>query len=417
MAFASPMGLSKSRCNGAHQIGAYQLECLHHEFLLSKRPRNARPQLSAVMTEPLKGYRIGVTADRRSSEQIAMLTERGAKCVHGAMLATSAPRTTAVLHDRTRQLLACPPQLLIVTTGHGLRTWIDSADSTGYGGELRQILNRCPVLVRGPKAHGAAIAAGLHVAWHGAEATTTELLHHVHTLNVRGQRIAVQASDASRCELFDALEDLGADVVAVPTNHRSLPVDTGAADALIRAVADRKVDAITFTARTATENFLEFAHELGLAEQVDEAFREGVKTFCVGPSAARALAARGLPQPEQPAENRLGALVRCVVAAFGAQNTEVQIGGRPVQLQGRMVVVDGGEPAMLAARERELLEILLERPGVVLSKAAILHKVWGSVESDTHVVEVTVGRLRQRLGAAGIGIETVVRRGYRASPI
>jgi uroporphyrinogen-III synthase len=38
--------------------------------------------------------------------------------------------------------------------------------------------------------------------------------------------------------------------------------------------------------------------------------------------------------------------------------------------------------------------------------------VWGEV-GDEHVVEVTVARLRRRLGAAGGGIETVVRRGYR----
>jgi len=31
-------------------------------------------------------------------------------------------------------------------------------------------------------------------------------------------------------------------------------------------------------------------------------------------------------------------------------------------------------------------------------------------------VEVTVARLRQRLGPAGTGVETVVRRGYRLSP-
>jgi uroporphyrinogen-III synthase len=41
--------------------------------------------------------------------------------------------------------------------------------------------------------------------------------------------------------------------------------------------------------------------------------------------------------------------------------------------------------------------------------------VWGATESDEHVVEVTVARLRQRLGEAGTGVETVVRRGYRLS--
>ena len=39
----------------------------------------------------------------------------------------------------------------------------------------------------------------------------------------------------------------------------------------------------------------------------------------------------------------------------------------------------------------------------------------GPASRDEHVVEVTVGRLRRRLGPAGTHIETVMRRGYRLS--
>ena len=72
-----------------------------------------------------------------------------------------------------------------------------------------------------------------------------------------------------------------------------------------------------------------------------------------------------------------------------------------------------GEPIALSDRERGVLEVLAERPGAVQSKAALLKAVWGGGENDEHVVEVTVGRLRQRLGTAGLAVETVVRRGYR----
>ena len=46
-------------------------------------------------------------------------------------------------------------------------------------------------------------------------------------------------------------------------------------------------------------------------------------------------------------------------------------------------------------------------PGAVVSKRALLRRVWGPGENDEHVVEVTMARLRQRLGVAGAGIETV----------
>ena len=66
----------------------------------------------------------------------------------------------------------------------------------------------------------------------------------------------------------------------------------------------------------------------------------------------------------------------------------------------------------LTDRERSVLEVLSERQGVVVSKQALLQRVWND-DSDEHAVEVTVGRLRRRLGPAGSSIETVMRRGYR----
>ena len=76
-------------------------------------------------------------------------------------------------------------------------------------------------------------------------------------------------------------------------------------------------------------------------------------------------------------------------------------------------VIVGGAAAALTARERAVLDALLERPGAVVSKPALLRQVWAGEEHDEHVVEVTIARLRRRLGPAAAGIETVFRRGYR----
>lgn len=91
----------------------------------------------------------------------------------------------------------------------------------------------------------------------------------------------------------------------------------------------------------------------------------------------------------------------------------LRLGNHTVVIDGATVRVDAGEATRLPERERELLVTLAERPGVVVSKRALLRRVWGAGENDEHVVEVTIARLRQRLGAAGVGIETVIRRGYR----
>ena len=91
----------------------------------------------------------------------------------------------------------------------------------------------------------------------------------------------------------------------------------------------------------------------------------------------------------------------------------LQLADHKVVVERGSLTVDAGASSRLPERERVLLEALAERPGAVVSKRALLRRVWGPGETDEHVVEVTIARLRQRLGVAGAGIETVIRRGYR----
>ncbi len=77
------------------------------------------------------------------------------------------------------------------------------------------------------------------------------------------------------------------------------------------------------------------------------------------------------------------------------------------------VTVDG-DPIKLTRREFELLKCLVENRNRVLSRDRLLERVWGYEQFiETRSVDVHVGRLRSKLGAAGPQIETVVGLGYR----
>ena len=77
------------------------------------------------------------------------------------------------------------------------------------------------------------------------------------------------------------------------------------------------------------------------------------------------------------------------------------------------VEVDG-TPVRLTRREFELLRHLVENRNRVLSRDRLLERVWGYDRViETRSVDVHVGRLRGKLGAAGRQIETVVGLGYR----
>jgi DNA-binding response OmpR family regulator len=73
-----------------------------------------------------------------------------------------------------------------------------------------------------------------------------------------------------------------------------------------------------------------------------------------------------------------------------------------------------GTPIRLTRREFELLRYLVENKNRVLSRDRLLERVWGYERLvETRSVDVHVGRLRGKLGAAGRQIETVVGLGYR----
>jgi DNA-binding response OmpR family regulator len=77
------------------------------------------------------------------------------------------------------------------------------------------------------------------------------------------------------------------------------------------------------------------------------------------------------------------------------------------------IAVDG-EAVRLTRREFELLRYLVENRNRVLSRDRLLERVWGYDRLiETRSVDVHVGRLRSKLGAAGRQIETVVGLGYR----
>ena len=77
------------------------------------------------------------------------------------------------------------------------------------------------------------------------------------------------------------------------------------------------------------------------------------------------------------------------------------------------VAVDGDQ-VRLTRREFELLRYLVMNKNRVVSRDRLLERVWGyDRQVETRSVDVHVGRLRNKLGAAGRQIETVVGLGYR----
>ena len=75
-----------------------------------------------------------------------------------------------------------------------------------------------------------------------------------------------------------------------------------------------------------------------------------------------------------------------------------------------------GEPVTLTKKEFDILQMLLENRGIVLSRDRLLNTIWGyDFDGENRTVDVHIRTLRSKLGEAGSHIETVRGVGYRIS--
>lgn len=361
---------------------------------------------------PLAGFVVAVTADRRAEEQVTLLRRRGADVVVGPTVRTVPLVEDVGLSDAIDELVARPPDVLVLLTGIGARGMFAAAESTGRDTDLLEALRASTVIARGPKAAGAATTAGLDVSWLARSERSSEILEHLRPAASEGARIAVQRDGAVASALIDGLRSLGTDVAEVPVYRWELPEDTRPATRLIDDVIDGEIDAVTFTSSPAVRHLFEIADASGRRAALLGALLDRVAVACVGPVCAETATSLGIAAPVVPHRARLGAMVQALVLHVEGRCRTITTNAGDLAIQGRAVFVHG-ERAPIAARERSVLEVLADAGGAVVPKRRLLRAVWGASFDDQHAVEVAVARLRRGLGPAAAAVETVPRRGYR----
>jgi two-component system response regulator QseB len=94
-----------------------------------------------------------------------------------------------------------------------------------------------------------------------------------------------------------------------------------------------------------------------------------------------------------------------------AERPVIEAGGVTLDTRTRRASAHGAT-VELSAREYTMLEVLMRRPGQVLSREELLSHVWGyDHDPGSNVVDVYIGYLRKKLGPNAI--ETVRGMGYR----
>jgi len=364
-----------------------------------------------VPLQPLEGYTVGVTADRRASEQAELLRRRGARVLDGPTIATAYLGSDERLRGATTTLVEEPPTVLVVTTGIGIRAWIEAAQSWGLDHALLDALAGAQVIARGPKAAAASQALGLDVFATAHDERMTGVRELLGDL-ASGAHVAVQCFGDDTSDAESLIQRSDVRVTTIPVYRWQTPADIRPAQQLVRAVLDGRVHAVTFTSAPSVRNFFAIAEHDGVADDLLTAMNAKTVAACVGPACADSARELGITDPLAPEVGRLGLMVRQLSERLLASRSVLELGGTPVEMQGQAMLV-GDEHVQLTRREADVFAALAARNGALVSPSTLLRTVWGSASGDEHVVGVTVGRLRRKLGRSGASVRTVPRRGYR----
>jgi uroporphyrinogen-III synthase len=268
------------------------------------------------------GFRVGITADRRWEEQARMFRDRGADVVHGPTLRTVDLSGHDGLRQATEELVARPPDYVLVTTGMGMRRWLEAAARWQLDRALLVAMADARVVARGAKATSAARGAGLGVWWRAPHETMQEIVDHLALEGVAGARVALQLFDPEAHPSTEALRALGVDLVEVPVYQWAFPSDLEPARRLVAGAVAGELDAVTFTAQPAVHHLFRIAERDGVAGGLRQALNGPVLASCVGPVCAAAAREEGIEAPLWPEPPRLPAMVRQVVDRLVATGPE-----------------------------------------------------------------------------------------------
>jgi uroporphyrinogen-III synthase len=242
---------------------------------------------------------------RRSSE-LASLIERH----NGVPLAAPCLREVhspdaPELQDSVQRVLEADLAVAIFLTGVGTTTVFEAARHMGRESDLRAVLDRALVVVRGPKP--TAILRKLDVRIDVTAPppnTSAEVLSSLEAVDLQGKRVAVQLYGEPNPSLSQALRARGAQVVELAPYVWDRPVDPAPILNLLDALDDGRVDALLITSQAQVGNLFDVAREYGRTPKLAD-----VAIGAQGPVAESALTRHGLVPAFRPAHGHMGALV------------------------------------------------------------------------------------------------------------
>jgi uroporphyrinogen-III synthase len=263
------------------------------------------------------GALVGITAERKATEQARMVADLGGVPIVGPTMHTIPLGDDPVLGSSLRDVVANPPEVVVIVTGIGVRGLFRAAEELGLGTELARAFRGARRYARGPKAKAALRDLGFATEWTPPSETSAELLARLVTEARPGSRVMVQAHGQPMPEFGAALTPLGVEVVEVPVYRWHPPLDPEPGRDLVRRLVEGDLDAMSFTSAPSVRGLFSLAEPLGLVGSVREELERCV-VAAVGEVTAEELRDAGVEPDLVPSRPRMGIMYRELAGGWSA---------------------------------------------------------------------------------------------------
>ncbi len=262
---------------------------------------------------------------RRASEMASLIERQGGTALLAPSMRELPIEENPVALDAIRRIIHGEFSSVVLMTGVGTEALFDVARSAGLFEALLAALQKCTIIVRGPKPVVVLGKVGLKYDIRAPEPNTwQEILTAIDaaSLNVRGQAVAVQEYGLPNQRFYAALETRGAIITRVPVYRWALPEDVGPLLAAIQKVAAGQVDAMLFTSANQVTNVLSVARDAGAEEAFRGAVERGTRVISIGPTCTEALQDQNFPVHGEASPPKMGQLVRVALEVLGVLQNE-----------------------------------------------------------------------------------------------
>lgn len=274
--------------------------------------------MSKPSATPFDGLRVAIFEARMAGSLADLVVKQGGVPVAAPSLREIPLADNPEARAFADGLLAGAFDVVIFETGVGIRYLVALLGPTLSGSTWAQALKKTKVVARGPKPSTALRELGATIDIQVPEPNTwRETLATLDAkLPVNGLKVAVQEYGKPVPELTEGLEQRGATVTRVPVYRWALPEDTGPLRDALKAVADRQIGAVLFTAAQQVEHVLQIASEEGIEDRLRDAMAKHVVVGSIGPTTSETLRAHHLPVDIEPEHPKSGHLVAAVAAGW-----------------------------------------------------------------------------------------------------